>query len=102
MISSHPASRLIALALAFAIVFTLRTIAAADDGIPPLKPVPFRPWQIVWQCNDVTVTVTSNAPGDVEYILSGTLWMQNRFTWIKDNLYFNGRPCMPLQPARLP
>jgi hypothetical protein len=42
------------LALVLAIIFAAG-MSWADDGDAPLKPPPFRPWQEVWQCNDVRV-----------------------------------------------
>ena len=90
---------LIALALAFALVFTLRTVARADDGDAPPKPPPFRPWQEVWQCNDVRVTVTSRSPEEIEYDLGGMIWGGSRFTVVRGDLFFNGRPCVPLRPV---
>jgi hypothetical protein len=90
---------LIALALAFALVFTLRTVARADDGDAPPKPPPFRPWQEVWQCNDVRVTITSRSPEEIEYDLGGMIWGGSRFTVVRGNLFFNGRPCVPLRPV---
>jgi hypothetical protein len=71
---------------------------AADDDIPP-PPPRFRPWQQVWQCNDIRVTVTARDPFSVEYDLGGTIWGGSRFTVIKGELFFNGRPCLPLQPV---
>jgi hypothetical protein len=44
---------------------------AADESDPPLPR--FRPWQQVWQCNDIRVTVTARDPFSVEYDLGGTL-----------------------------
>jgi hypothetical protein len=70
---------------------------AADESDPPLPR--FRPWQQVWQCNDIRVTVTARDPFSVEYDLGGTIWGGSRFTVVKGELFFNGRPCLPLQPA---
>ena len=61
---------LIALALAFALVFTLRTVAGADEDDATPKPTQFRPWQEVWQCNDIRLTVTGRAPFEIEYDLA--------------------------------
>jgi len=36
-------------------------------------------------------------PFSIEYDLGGTIWGGSRFTAIKGELYFNGRPCLPLQ-----
>jgi hypothetical protein len=69
---------------------------AADDDIPP-PPPRFQPWQQVWQCNDIRVTVTGRDPFSVEYDLVGTIWGGSRFTVVKGELFFNGRPCLPLQ-----
>jgi hypothetical protein len=70
---------------------------AADESDPP--PPRFRPWQQAWQCNDIRVTVTARDPFSVEYDLGGTIWGGSRFTIVKGALYFNGRPCLPLQPV---
>ena len=43
---------------------------AADDDVPPPPP---RPWQQVWQCNDIRVTITGRDPFSVEYDLGGTI-----------------------------
>jgi hypothetical protein len=59
--------------------------------------VRFQPWQHVWQCNDVRVTVTFNPGGIVTYDLAGTIWGGSQFTHTRDFLYFNGRPCAPLR-----
>jgi hypothetical protein len=79
--------------LAFAIVFTLHTIAArADEGEAGAKGSRFRPWQRAWQCNDIRVTVTSLKPFEVNYDIGGTIWGGSQFTMIAGDLYFNGRP----------
>jgi hypothetical protein len=70
---------------------------AADESDPPLPR--FRPWQQVWQCNDIRVTITARDPFSVEYDLGGTIWGGGHFTVIKGALYFNERPCLPLQPV---
>jgi hypothetical protein len=57
----------------------------------------------VWQCNDLRAVLTERE-GSVDFDVSGTLWGGGRFTvalgkglvW---ELFFNGRPCLPLQPA---
>ena len=71
---------------------------AADDDVPP-PPPRFRPWQQVWQCNDIRVTITARDPFSIEYDLGGTIWGGGHFTVIKGALYFNERPCLPLQPV---
>jgi hypothetical protein len=71
---------------------------AADDDVPP-PPPRFRPWQQVWQCNDIRVTVTARDPFSIEYDLGGTIWGGSHFTVIKGALYFNERPCLPLRPV---
>ena len=38
------------------------------------KPVAFKPWQRIWQCNDIRVTETSIRPGVINYDLAGTIW----------------------------
>jgi hypothetical protein len=70
---------------------------AADESDPP--PPRFRPWQQVWQCNDIRVTVTARDPFSIEYDLGGTIWGGAHFTVVKGQLFFNERPCLPLQPV---
>ena len=70
---------------------------AADESDPPLPR--FRPWQQVWQCNDIRVTVTARDSFSIEYDLGGTIWGGSRFTVVKGELFFNGRPCLSLQPV---
>jgi len=78
-------------------VFSASAAYAADESDPPLPR--FRPWQQVWQCNDIRVTVTARDPFSIEYDLGGTIWGGSRFTVIKGELYFNTRPCLPLRPV---
>jgi hypothetical protein len=74
--------------------------AADESDVPPPPPPPhFRPWQQVWQCNDIRVTVTARDPFSIEYDLGGTIWGGSHFTVIKGALYFNERPCLPLRPV---
>jgi len=40
---------------------------ATDESDPPLPR--FRPWQQVWQCNDIRVTATGPQPGVTVYDL---------------------------------
>jgi hypothetical protein len=40
---------------------------AADESDPPLPR--FQPWQRIWQCNDIRVTVTARDPFSIEYDL---------------------------------
>jgi hypothetical protein len=54
----------------------------------------FQPWQRVWQCNDIGVTITARDPFSIEYDLGGSIWGGSRFTIFKGTLYFNGRPCL--------
>ena len=49
-------------------------------GDPPPSPPPrragvpvFRPWQQVWQCNDIRVTITVRDPDAIEYHLGGMM-----------------------------
>jgi hypothetical protein len=72
---------------------------AADDDVPSLPPR-FRPWQQVWQCNDIRVTVSARDPFSVEYDLGGTIWGGSRFVLFNGGLFFNGRPCLPLGTPR--
>jgi hypothetical protein len=39
------------------------------------------PWQAVWQCNDVRVTVTSRSPEEIEYDLGGMIWAAAASPW---------------------
>src|SRR5262244_936916 len=87
------------IALVFALIF-VAGMAWADDSDASPKPPPFRPWQDVWQCNDVRVTVTSRSPEEIEYDLGGMIW-GGRFTVVRGNLFFNGRSCVPLRPVGL-
>jgi len=59
----------------------------------------FWPWQAIWQCNDIRVTITSRSSEEVEYDLGGSVWGGSRFTVVRGNLFFNGRPCASLRPA---
>ena len=34
-----------------------------------------------------------------EYDLGGMIWGGSRFTVVRGNLFFNGRPCVPLRPV---
>ena len=64
--------------------------------IEPIKPVAFRPWQQVWQCNDIRIVEFSNRQGLIEYDLTGTIWGGSQFArdLNRDMLFFNGRPCL--------
>jgi len=46
-------------------------------------PPRFQPWQEIWQCNDIRVTVTAPDPFSIEYDLGGTIWGGSRFTRIR-------------------
>ena len=88
--------KLLLAGIAVSMVYTIAARAAEDDPPPPSR---FRPWQQVWQCNDIRVTVTARDPFSIEYDLGGTIWGGGHFTVIKGALYFNERPCLPLQPV---
>jgi len=75
----------------------LTASVAYGESDPPLPR--FQPWQRIGQCNDIRVTVTARDPFSVEYDLGGTIWGGSRFTIIKGDLFFNGRPCLSLQPV---
>jgi hypothetical protein len=64
--------------------------------IQPVKPAAFRPWQQVWQCNDIRIVEFSNQQGLIEYDLSSTIWGGSQFArdLNRDKLFFNGRPCL--------
>ena len=67
--------------------------AIADESDPP--PPRFQPWQEIWQCNDIRVTVTERQAGVIEYDLGGTIWGGSRFTKpLAGPLYFNDRQCL--------
>ena len=71
------------LLLAGTAAFLIATAArAAEDDIPP-PPSRFQPWQQVWQCNDIHVTITGRDPFSVEYDIGGMIWGGSRFTVIK-------------------
>jgi hypothetical protein len=76
-------------------VLSTSVVYAADESDPP-PPPRFQPWQQVWQCNDIRVTITGRDPFSVEYDLGGTIWGGAHFTVIKGALYFNERPCLSL------
>jgi hypothetical protein len=59
----------------------------------------FRPWQEIWQCNDLRVTVTGNAPGTVNYDIAGSIWGGINFTFDgpRHQLYKGAWPCVPLR-----
>jgi hypothetical protein len=76
----------------------------SDDGVQSAPaPARFQPWQRVWQCNDIRVTATGPQPGVTVYDLGGTIWGGSQFTlvpgkgFLELDLYFNGRPCVPLR-----
>jgi len=48
--------KLLLAGIAASMVYTIAARAADDD--PPPPPSRFRPWQQVWQCNDIRVTGT--------------------------------------------
>src|SRR6266516_3248387 len=53
----------------------------ADESDPPLPR--FRPWQQVWQCNDVRVTITGRDPFSVEYDIGGMIWGGSRVVGVR-------------------
>ena len=59
----------------------------------------FKPWQRIWQCNDIRVTETVSQPGIANYDLGGTIWGGSQFmlNFNRGELYFNGRPCLQLR-----
>jgi hypothetical protein len=65
-------------------------------SMEPIKPAAFRPWQQVWQCNDIRIVEFSNRQGLIEYDLSGSIWGGSQFArdLNRDMLFFNGRPCL--------
>jgi len=73
----------------------------ADCKRPAAKPARgwFKPWQRIWQCNDIRVTETVNQPGIANYDLGGTIWGGSQFmlNFNRGELYFNGRPCLQLR-----
>jgi len=70
---------------------------SADGGDAP-RSTTFKPWQRMWQCNDVRVTEIVNQPGIVSYDIGGMIWGGSQFTLNieRGDLYFNGRLCVPL------
>jgi len=67
--------------------------SSCDDLVP--QPVRFRPWQEVWQCNDLRVTITSNAPGMINYDIAGSILGGINFTMDgpRHQLYKGQWPC---------
>ena len=74
------------LALVLAIIFAAG-MAWADGLDQPNRENVWRPWQEVWQCNDVRVTITSRSPEEIEYDLGGMIWGGSRFTVVRGNFY---------------
>jgi hypothetical protein len=62
--------KLLLAGIAVSMVYTIAARAADDDPPPPSR---FRPWQQIWQCNDIRVTVTARDPFSIEYDLGGTI-----------------------------
>src|SRR5215831_824935 len=85
------------LLLTVAVLAMVSSAANTQENDPP--PPRFQPWQQIWQCNDVRVTITARDPFSVEYDLGGMIWGGSRFTVIKGELFVNGRPCLPLRPV---
>ena len=92
----------LALALALAaIALGLTAVQAlADDGDDAPAPAMFKPWQRIWQCNDIRVTETMQRVGFIHYDLAGTIIGGSQFALDMrgpGQLYFNGRPCFQLR-----
>lgn len=85
------------LLLTVAVLAMVSSAADTQENDPP--PPRFQPWQQIWQCNDVRVTITARDPFSVEYDLGGMIWGGSRFTVIRGELFFNERPCLPLRPV---
>ncbi len=78
-------------------ILTLVGIARADDEA---RSEPRQPMYMVWQCNDVRVTI-SEGPEGVLYDLGGSIWGGSQFFFrvrgYFPELLFNGRPCLQLR-----
>src|SRR5215831_7848162 len=74
------------LALVLAIIFAAG-MSWADGLDQPNRENVWRPWQEVWQCNDVRVTIASRSPEEIEYDLGGMIWGGSRFTVVRGNFY---------------
>ena len=63
------------------------------------KPVAFKPWQRIWQCNDLRVTWTNPAPDVFNYDVGGSVWGGINFTFnaATGQLYLRGVPCVPVR-----
>jgi len=70
-----------------------------DPACKPFRPKPvrFRPWQQVWQCNDIRVTVTGSDPVTINYDIGGTIWGGINFTLWQSRLFLRGVPCTPVR-----
>ena len=86
------------LLLSVAVLAMASSVSNAQESDPP-PPPRFQPWQQVWQCNDIRVTVTGRDPYSVEYDIGGMIWGGSRFTVVKGQMFFNDRPCLPLRPV---
>ena len=52
---------------------------AADESDPPLPR--FRPWQQVWQCNDIRVTIAARDPFSVTLRTDGADFVWTKIIW---------------------
>src|SRR5215831_4464351 len=67
----------------------------ACEPEPARAPAPWRPWQRVWQCNDIRVTETMQREGFIHYDLAGTIVGGGQFALDlrgRGQLFFNSRP----------
>jgi hypothetical protein len=85
-----------------AAIIMAATARAADEPIdePAIQQsIGFKPWQAIWQCNDLRITEWSNQQGVIQYDLAGTIWGGSQFArdLLRDTLWFNGRPCARLR-----
>jgi hypothetical protein len=101
MLRTTTVASLLALALALA-AMPARAQNAIDPDEPNgaaaevRRPPPFRPWQEVWQCRDLRVTVIGREPYGIEYDIGGTLFGGGQFAVARGQLFFNATPCVQL------
>jgi hypothetical protein len=48
-----------------------------------------------WQCGPVRIITSTDGFGGLDFFVVGA-WFDNHYTLQKDNLYYNGVPCMPV------
>src|SRR5262245_7609198 len=50
-----------------------------EEQTPKPAVTRWRPWQQIWQCNDIRLTITSRTEGLIEYDIGGSIWGGSQF-----------------------